>query len=114
MSEPVRVASVDDVEEGEAIVISREVATTHDDVALVHTEADEWFAVDNTCTHALASLAEGWVEEDRIECPLHAAQFSLRTGEALCLPATEPVHTHPVEVRGGELWIHPTTTKGEL
>jgi 3-phenylpropionate/trans-cinnamate dioxygenase ferredoxin component len=114
MSEAVRVASIGDVEPGEAIVVSRDIANTQDDVAVVHTETGEWFAVDNTCTHALASLAEGWVEEDRIECPLHAAQFSLRTGAALCLPATEPVVTHAVDIRGKEVWISPGTTKGEL
>ncbi|MDO5500714.1 MAG: non-heme iron oxygenase ferredoxin subunit [Propionibacteriaceae bacterium] len=114
MSEPVCVASVGDIEPGEAIVISREVATTHDDIALIKTEAGEIYALDNTCSHALASLAEGWVEEDCIECPLHSAAFSLRTGEALSLPATEPVGTHKVEIRGDEVWIHPGSVKGEL
>lgn len=114
MREAVRVASVEDAEPGKAVVIPRDLATTHDDVALVHTEEGEWLAVDNTCSHALASLAQGWVEEDRIECPLHAAQFSLRTGEALCLPASQPVVAHRVEVRGDAVWIHPRTTKGEL
>lgn len=114
MTEAVRIASTGDVEPGEALVISRDVTNTHDDVALVHTEDGEWFALDNTCSHALASLAEGWVEEDRIECPLHAAQFDLKTGQALCLPATEPVNAHAVELRGDEIWLTPSTTKGEL
>lgn len=114
MSDAVRVASVDDIEPGEAIVISRDVANTQDDIALIKTDEGEIYALDNTCSHALASLAEGWVEADCIECPLHAASFSLTTGEALSLPATEPVGTHQVEIRGDEVWLHPGSVKGEL
>jgi 3-phenylpropionate/trans-cinnamate dioxygenase ferredoxin subunit len=112
--DPVRVATLGEVAPGEAVVISRDTATTHDDIALVHTADGEWLAVDNTCSHALASLAYGWVDQDRIECPLHAAQFCLRTGEALSLPASEPVVTHRTEIRGTEVWLHPSTTKAEL
>lgn len=114
MNEALRVAAVGDVEPGEAVVISRDVANTHDDVSLVQTKDGEWFAVDNTCSHALASLAYGWVEGDRIECPLHAAQFCLRTGAALSPPATAPVPTHSVEIRGEEVWLYPGTIQGEL
>lgn len=114
MSEAVRVATVGDINPGEALRISRDVTGTQDDVVIVRTEAGEFFALDNTCSHALASLAEGWVEEDCIECPLHAAAFSLRTGEALALPATEPVGTHAVEVRDDELWLTPGSVQGEL
>lgn len=114
MGEAVRVAAVGDVAPGEAIVIPREVAGTHDNVALVRTEGGDLFAVDNTCSHALASLAEGWVEGETLECPLHAAAFCLKTGTALTLPATEPVGTHEVQVRGDEVWLVPGSEQGEL
>ncbi|HHV20993.1 MAG TPA: non-heme iron oxygenase ferredoxin subunit [Propionibacterium sp.] len=114
MSDPVRVATVEDVKPGEALRISRDSAGTHDDVVLVRTTEGTFYALDNTCSHALASLAEGWVEDDCIECPLHAAAFSYETGEALSLPATEPVGTHAVEVRGDEVWLTPGSVKGEL
>lgn len=114
MSEAVRVATVGDINPGEALRISRDVTGTHDDVVIVRTESDEFYALDNTCSHALASLADGWVEEDCIECPLHAAAFSLSSGEALSLPATEPVGTHVVEVREDEVWVTPGSVRGEL
>jgi len=68
---------------------------------------DQWFAIDDTCSHAKVSLSEGYLEEDDlvIECPLHGASFSLETGEALTLPATKPVASHVVEVRGGEVFV---------
>lgn len=114
MSEAVRVATVEDINPGEALRISRDVSATQDDVVIVRTESDEFYALDNTCSHALASLADGWVEDDCIECPVHAAAFSLRTGEALSLPASEPVGTHVVEVRDGEIWVIPGSVQGDL
>ncbi len=68
---------------------------------------DAYFVIDDTCTHAEASLAEGYVHADDfcIECPLHSGVFSLRTGEALEFPAEEPVRTYPVTVEGDDLYI---------
>jgi 3-phenylpropionate/trans-cinnamate dioxygenase ferredoxin subunit len=67
----------------------------------------ELFALDDTCSHALASLAEGIVEEDEyeIECPKHGSLFDVRTGKPRSLPATQPVATHPVTVQDGEIYV---------
>lgn len=59
---------------------------------------DEVFAIDDTCTHGQASLSEGEVTGFRIECWLHGAEFDLRTGEVMSLPATQAVKTYPVSV----------------
>jgi 3-phenylpropionate/trans-cinnamate dioxygenase ferredoxin component len=56
------------------------------------------FAISDTCTHAEASLSEGRVDGETVECPLHGACFDLRTGEALTPPAVEPVQIFPVIV----------------
>ena len=40
-------------------------------------------AIEDSCNHANASLAEGPREGDVVSCPLHAYRFSLRTGELL-------------------------------
>ncbi|MFT7473525.1 MAG: 3-phenylpropionate/trans-cinnamate dioxygenase ferredoxin subunit [Verrucomicrobiales bacterium] len=68
---------------------------------------DEWFAIDDTCSHAQVSLAGGYLEPDdrTIECPRHGALFSLETGAALTFPATKPVAGHEVEVRGTEVFV---------
>ena len=42
-------------------------------IAVFHTEEGELFAIDDTCTHQDASLADGWVEGCEVECPLHAS-----------------------------------------
>ena len=56
----------------------------------------EIFAIDDTCTHSDASLSEGDVTGTKIECWLHGAEFDLRTGEAITLPAVQPVRTYRV------------------
>lgn len=63
------------------------------------------YAIDDTCSHAEASLADGDVEGCLVECPFHMAQFDLRTGEPEGLPATVPVRTHAVEIRDGMVTV---------
>jgi 3-phenylpropionate/trans-cinnamate dioxygenase ferredoxin subunit len=107
MSEGIRVAAVDDVEPGEAIVLPTELTGTPEPIALFRDDDGTYFALDDTCSHEEASLAEGWIEAGEVECPLHSARFCLRTGEALCLPATQPVAAHRVEVRGDDVYLSP-------
>jgi 3-phenylpropionate/trans-cinnamate dioxygenase ferredoxin subunit len=65
----------------------------------------ELFAIDDTCTHQDASLADGWVEGCSVECPLHAACFDLRTGMPSGPPARTPVRTHEVVVTDGLVYV---------
>ena len=67
--------------------------------------ADEVFAVEDTCTHAEASLSEGEVTGGKIECWLHGAEFDLKTGEALTPPATQALKTFKVKRNGNQLTI---------
>jgi 3-phenylpropionate/trans-cinnamate dioxygenase ferredoxin subunit len=66
---------------------------------------DEVFAVEDTCSHSDASLAEGDVTDFKIECWLHGAEFDLRTGEALTPPAVAPLHTYGVHVDGDSVTV---------
>jgi nitrite reductase/ring-hydroxylating ferredoxin subunit len=66
-----------------------------------------YYAIDDTCTHQDASLADGFVEDGTVECPLHASCFDLRTGASSGPPALRPVRTHAVIVEGGEVFVRP-------
>ena len=59
---------------------------------------NEVFAIGDVCTHSDASLSEGDVTDYKIECWLHGAEFDLRTGEALTLPANIAAKTYPVSI----------------
>jgi 3-phenylpropionate/trans-cinnamate dioxygenase ferredoxin subunit len=67
-------------------------------IAVFRTDAGEVFAIDDTCTHQDASLADGWLDGDDVECPLHASCFNLRTGAVDAPPAKLPVRTHQVVI----------------
>jgi 3-phenylpropionate/trans-cinnamate dioxygenase ferredoxin subunit len=74
-------------------------------VCLVRT-GDEVYAIGDRCSHADFPMSEGDMVDDHvIECPLHGAQFDVRTGGALELPATEPIPTYHVEVVEGHVWV---------
>lgn len=113
MSEGIVVGSTQDIEEGSAKVVEPEESGFEEPIAVFHTETGCFFALNDTCTHEEASLAEGWIEGEDVECPLHSSTFSLRTGKVQCLPATEDARTHKVEVREGQIVLFPGTDADE-
>lgn len=68
---------------------------------------DGFYATEDTCSHAQASLAAGDVdlEECTVECPYHASLFDIRTGYVLSLPANKPVKTYPVKIVEEEVFV---------
>lgn len=96
----VRVAKVGDVEPGNV----KAVQVAGKALALYNLEGT-YYATEEICTHAYASLAEGFVFDDAIECPLHGARFSIKTGAVLSDPATEPLVTYPVRVEGEDILV---------
>ncbi len=66
------------------------------------------YALDDTCTHQDASLADGYVEGCFVECPLHASTFDLRTGRPNGPPARTAVRTHEVVVQDGTVYVVPS------
>jgi 3-phenylpropionate/trans-cinnamate dioxygenase ferredoxin subunit len=98
-----RACALADIPEDEAlgvVVGAQELAIARHD--------DEVFAVEDVCSHAAVALSEGEVDECTIECWLHGSRFDLRTGKPTGLPATEPVATFPVEVRGSDVYVDVT------
>ena len=76
------------------------------DVAIcLYNVKGEYFATQDTCTHAEASLCEGELYDDVVACPLHGAEFNVRTGAVLCFPATYPLATFPVKVEGEQVKV---------
>jgi 3-phenylpropionate/trans-cinnamate dioxygenase ferredoxin component len=72
-------------------------------------DGDEFFAIQDLCSHAAIALSEGDVEDCTVECWLHGSRFDLRTGKPTGLPATEPVATFPIEVRGDDVYVDTET-----
>lgn len=66
---------------------------------------DEYYAIEDVCTHDGQPLTDGTLKGCEITCPRHGARFDVRTGAALCMPATEPVATYQVDVRDGQIYV---------
>jgi nitrite reductase/ring-hydroxylating ferredoxin subunit len=63
------------------------------------------FAIDDTCSHEEETLSEGELIGCEVECPWHFGRFDVTTGEAVALPATDPLRTYQVSVKDGELLV---------
>jgi naphthalene 1,2-dioxygenase system ferredoxin subunit len=82
------------------------------DVALFHVEGCV-YATQDLCTHGRASLADGYLIGDEVECPLHQGMFNVRTGAATAPPCIEPLKTYAVEVREGVIHLADTAATAE-
>jgi 3-phenylpropionate/trans-cinnamate dioxygenase ferredoxin subunit len=102
-----RIGTVDELEVNKAYRVVLEgtaIAVVKDSSGTVH-------AIGDTCTHGDISLAEGFVEDDAIECWAHGSMFALDTGKPLSLPAYEPVPVFVVKVDAdGVIYIDPNET----
>ncbi|AIJ24586.1 bifunctional 3-phenylpropionate/cinnamic acid dioxygenase ferredoxin subunit [Amycolatopsis methanolica] len=96
----ISVCALQDLPVGEAVRIEAEVP-----IAVFNVDGT-LYAIDDTCTHQDASLADGWLDGCAVECPLHAACFDLRTGMPSGPPAKKPVRTHEVVVVDGQIYVN--------
>jgi 3-phenylpropionate/trans-cinnamate dioxygenase ferredoxin subunit len=66
---------------------------------------DDLYAIGDLCSHAEASLAEGELFDDEVECPRHGSEFNIKTGEPGSLPATRSVGTYEIKVENETVMI---------
>lgn len=100
MPKYVRVATTGEVEEG----TGRYYDVDGEPIAIWHVDGT-FYATTDICSHEEASLSEGELEGEVVECPLHGARFNVRTGRVLSLPAVVGVKTYPVRVNGDVIEI---------
>ena len=76
-----------------------------EEIAIANVDG-EYFAFNNTCSHAGGPLAEGELEGDIVTCPWHATPFNVRTGEAQEGGVTDDhVSTYEVRLEGDDIQI---------
>jgi 3-phenylpropionate/trans-cinnamate dioxygenase ferredoxin subunit len=63
----------------------------------------QFYAIEDRCSHDDGPLCEGEFEPETgvVICPRHGANFDIRSGDALTLPAYEPVAVYAVRVVDG-------------
>lgn len=63
------------------------------------------YAIGDICSHDDGPLDNGLIEDHCIVCPRHGAEFDIRNGKALTMPAVRDIPTYPVRVKGNILSI---------
>jgi len=81
------------------------LAEVDDRVVVLLKVGEEFFCLDDVCTHDGGPLSDGRLDDHTIACPRHGAKFDVRTGKALTMPATEDTVAHEVIIRGDEVWV---------
>ena len=94
------VMKTSDLDDGEA----RQVVIGKKEIAIYNLEGT-FYATDDICTHAYASMADGYMEGETIECPLHGGCFNIKTGKALTPPVTEDLKTYEVRIDGDDVMV---------
>lgn len=104
----VRACGVADVAPGAALAVDLDGPETDGPettrVAVVR-DGDDWYAIDDECSHASIPLSEGDIEGCEIECWLHGSRFDLRTGKPSGPPATESVAVYAVRIEGDDVLV---------
>ncbi len=66
-----------------------------------------FYAISDVCGHRNAPLSRGRLDGYLIECPLHYAQFDVRTGELVNGPVSTAVPIYEVCIEGDTVYIKP-------
>lgn len=99
MSELVRIAKIDEVEEGKGMVVEAGGKC----LALFKMDG-AFHVIDNTCLHRGGPLGEGDVEGDTVSCPWHGWEYNVKTGHCLTNPSSH-VRSYPTVVEDGEVKV---------
>ncbi len=100
MPDFVKVAKLNDVEDGELIAVE----VDNEPICLVKVNGSIYAFTDN-CTHISGPLNEGELHGEVLTCPWHGAQFNVRTGKVLRGPARQDIQTYPVQVEDNSILI---------
>lgn len=100
MSDYVKVASVSDLAPGQLALVE----VRGELICLANVDGT-FYAIADECTHVGGALSDGELEGCVVTCPVHFAQFDIRTGKVLQRPAREDAVTYEVKIEGQDVLI---------
>lgn len=95
-----KLANLSEIENGKVKVIE----TRYNRIGITSLDGN-LYAFEDVCTHDGEAISEGELCGDVITCPRHEAQFSVKTGKALCMPAVEDLPVYPVRIVGDSIEV---------
>ena len=66
----------------------------------------KFYVTDDECTHAAASLADGMLDGDVIECAVHMGAFHVPTGAVKAPPCQVALRTYKVLLQGDYIYVN--------
>jgi len=70
----------------------------------VYSIAGKFYVTDDECTHAAASLADGMLDGDVIECCVHFGAFHVPTGAVKAPPCSIALRTYKVVLQDNDIY----------
>lgn len=68
-------------------------------------QGDRVIVFEDRCSHMEYPLHDGTLENHTLTCAYHGARFNIISGEALAMPAFEPIRTYPTRMEGQDIWV---------
>ena len=98
--EYVEIAPVSELPKGERLFVE-----VSDKPIVIFNIAGQLFAIGDVCTHDDGPLGDGTLDGFKIVCPRHGAEFDVRTGKVVELPAVVDIPAYPVQIRDGNIYL---------
>jgi Rieske Fe-S protein len=96
-----RIASVDDLAVGQAVVVT--YPNEHEPCLLVRLTTSEFVAFSQKCTHLSCAVIPD-VSKGMIRCPCHEGLFDLGTGQNIAGPPQRPLPRIRLSIRGDDVY----------
>ena len=96
----VEIAPVSELPNGERLFLE-----IGDRAIVIFNIADQLFAIGDICSHDDGPLGDGELEGFNIVCPRHGAEFDVKTGKAVQLPAVVDIPAYPVQIRDETIFL---------
>ena len=84
---------------------SMKLVEVDEQLVIIFRVGDDFFCIDDVCTHDGGTLSDGELHGCELECPRHGARFDIRSGKALTMPATQDTRSHQVRVVGDTISV---------
>ena len=100
MSEFIKAATKSEIKSGEKLLVE-----VDERLVILFQIEQQYFCLDDVCTHDGGTLSDGDFDGHEIACPRHGAKFDVRCGKAVCMPATQATGSHEVKIDGDDILV---------
>jgi len=95
------VGKTSDIPSGKMIMVS----TDGKDILVTNVDGN-YYAMDDTCTHAGASLSEGSLDGSTVTCPWHGSTWDCKTGKMIAFGVQlNDLSSYKVTVESDEIFV---------